>query len=831
MNSRRRCISLTHEARGAGAVDLQSVLDWFNRQGWQPLTFQQQTWQAYLAGRSGLIQVPTGSGKTYGAVMGPIARMLGDPGGGLRLLYITPLRSLSRDIEQSILLPIEAMGWPLTVQSRTGDTSSARKARQLKAMPHILITTPESLTVMLSYKAVRNCFAALETVVLDEWHELLSSKRGTQLELCLSYLRALRPQLQTWAISATLGNLEEAAQTAVGLGTDPVIVQSNLRRETIIRSVLPASVDAFPWAGHLGLRLFQELVDALDIAASTLIFTNTRSQAERWYQALQYAMPEHGDRIALHHGSVDAKARSAIEAGLKTGDIKWVVCTSSLDLGVDFQPVERVVQVGSAKNLARLLQRAGRSAHVPEGTSELVFLPTNALELVEISAFRRGLAAGAIESRRPLRCPYDVLIQHLVTLACGEGFEAQATLAQVRRTAAFESLTDEEFDWILTFIEQGGKCLSAYPHYRKVVREADELSAAGHRYRIADAKLARMHRLSIGTITSNSLVRIAYTNRKPIGTVEENFISRLKPGDVFFFAGRQLEFWRMRDMVVYVRNTRKKSTVTPTWRGSTLAFSDTLSTYLRQELDAARDSPLANEELECVSPILETQAYLSHLPAKSELLIETCKTREGQHLYVFPLEGRAVHEGLGFLWGYRFAQQQRATFTISVNDYGFEILAPKGYPFQELFSEDFFDRSTLEADIKASLNISELTQRRFRGIAQVAGLVFKGYPSSRKTASQLQVSSSLLHEVFCKYEPDNLLLRQAEQEVLQQQLDGDRLAQTLERLQGFTVVWQQTRRPSPLAFPLLVERLSSKLSNESLMQRIERMKQQWDKSR
>ncbi|MGF1536952.1 MAG: ligase-associated DNA damage response DEXH box helicase [Elainellaceae cyanobacterium] len=805
---------------GAVSIDLQPILDWFDRQRWQPLPFQQQTWHAYLSGHSGLIQVPTGSGKTYGAVMGPMARMLQHPGAGLRLLYITPLRALSRDIEQSLLRPIGDMGWPITVQSRTGDTSSARKARQMKAMPHVLITTPESLTVMLSYKGARDNFAALDTVVLDEWHELLSTKRGTQLELCLSYLRHLRPNLQTWAISATLGNLEEAAQVAVGPG-EPMIIQSNLQRETVIRSVLPHSVDTFPWAGHLGLRMFQELVDALDIEASTLIFTNTRSQAERWYQALQYALPDHGDRIALHHGSVDAKERTAIEDGVKTGEIKWVVCTSSLDLGVDFQPVERVVQVGSAKNLARLLQRAGRSAHVPEGRSELVFLPTNALELLEISAFRRGLAAGAIESRRPLRCPYDVLVQHLVTLACGDGFEAEAVLGQVRQTAAFAALSDEDFDWILTFIEQGGKCLSAYPHYRKVVQEGD-------RYRIADPKLARMHRLSIGTITSNPLVRIAYTNRKAIGTVEENFVSRLKPGDVFFFAGRQLEFWRMRDMVVYVRNTRRKSTVTPTWRGGTLAFSPTLSTYLRQEIDAARDNPLANDELECVSPILETQAYLSHLPAKSELLIETCKTREGQHLYVFPLEGRAVHEGLGFLWGYRFAQQQQATFTISVNDYGFEILAPKGYPFQALFSEQFFDRSTLQADLKDALNISELTQRRFRGIAQVAGLVFKGYPSSRKTVSQLQVSSSLLYEVFCKYEPDNLLLRQAEQEVLSQQLDVDRLAQTLAQLQNFKRVWQATRRPSPLAFPLLVERLNSRLSNETLMQRIARMKQQWD---
>ncbi|HEY9738297.1 MAG TPA: helicase-related protein, partial [Trichocoleus sp.] len=569
-------------------------------------------------------------------------------------------------------------------------------------------------------------------------------------------------------------------------------------------------------------RMFETLVDALDIERSTLIFTNTRNQAERWFQALSFALPEHMERIALHHGSIDVKERETIEAGVKNGSIKWVVCTSSLDLGVDFQPVERVVQIGSAKNLARLLQRAGRSAHVPEGTSEVFFLPTNALELLEISAFRHGLESGDIETRRPRQKPYDVLVQHLVTLACGDGFAPQETLESLRQSVAYQDLSDEEFQWILDFIEKGGKCLSAYPHYRKVALEDGV-------YRITDDKLARMHRMGVGTITSNTSVRIAYTNRKEIGTVEESFVSRLKKGDVFFFAGRQLEFFQMKDMVVYVKNTQRKSTVTPSWAGGQLAISDTLSSHLRQEVEWVRQEAKTNPELSCIEPILATQTRLSHVPTTSELLIESCKTREGQHLYVFPYEGRFVHEGLGFLWGYRFAKQKQATFTISVNDYGFEILGPKDYPYKELFTEDFFSLEGLEEDIKASLNISELTQRQFRGVAQVAGLVFKGYPGSRKTASQLQVSSSLMYEVFSKYEPDNLLLRQAEREVLQEKLEAHRLTQTLNRLGQLKIIWQQTRRPSPFAFPLLVERLSSRMSNESLLERIERMKEQWSK--
>jgi ATP-dependent helicase Lhr and Lhr-like helicase len=834
---------------------LAPIFDYFTTRGWQPLAFQAETWKAYLSGRSGLVQVPTGSGKTYAAVMGPVAEMLANPPEGLHLLYITPLRALSRDIEQSIKAPIEAMDWAITVESRTGDTSSARKTKQLKTMPNILITTPESLAVMLSYKDGAKRFGNLQAVILDEWHELMSSKRGTQTELCLGHLRSLRPALRTWAISATLGNLEEAAQTAAGLGTEPVIIRSNLKRDTVISSIRPESVDTFPWAGHLGLRMLDTLVAALDIEKSTLIFTNTRNQAERWYQALHFALPDEVDRIALHHGSIDVKEREAIEVGVKSGDIKWVVCTSSLDLGVDFQPVERVVQIGSAKNLARLLQRAGRSAHVPEGTSEVFFLPTNALELLEISAFRRGLEQGDMETRCPQYKPYDVLVQHLVTLACGDGFDPQKTLSHLRQTVAYADLTDEEYQWILDFIEKGGQCLGAYPRYKKVMLDEGL-------YKISDAKLARTHRMGIGTITSNTPIKIVYTNRKAIGTVEESFVSRLKKGDVFFFGGRQLEYFQLKDMVLYVKGTRKKSTVTPSWGGGQLAISDTLSHHLRREVERVRfslgeaapslggredhpdarrvhprsDAPSAdhdiaapNDEILTIAPILEAQQRLSTLPSADELLVESCKTREGQHLYVFPFEGRFVHEGLGFLWGYRFAKQKTATFTISVNDYGFEILGPKGYPYREIFSSEFFSLENLETDIRASLNISELTQRKFRGVAQVAGLVFKGYPGSRKTSSQLQVSTSLLYDVFTKYEPENLLLKQAEREVLQDQLETHRLTQTLNRLDQRSVVWKETPRPSPLAFPLLVERLNSRMSNETLLERIQRMKDQWEK--
>ena len=803
---------------------LTPINDWFSQQGWKPIPFQKQTWKAYLAGKSGIIQVPTGSGKTYGAVMGPLAQMLSEAEAlkGLQLLYITPLRALSRDIEASICRPIEELGWPMTVESRTGDTKSSVKSRQIKKMPNILITTPESLSVLLSYKSSAKRFGTLRCVILDEWHELMASKRGTQAELCMSQLRQLNPAVQTWAISATLGNLQEAAQAAIGINSEPVIIQSKIKRKTVITSVMPESVDSFPWAGHLGLHMFESLVSVLDIERSTLIFTNTRSQAERWYQALTFSMPDDGHRIALHHGSINFETRLSIEAGLKTGTIKWVVCTSSLDLGVDFQPVERVVQIGSAKNIARLLQRAGRSAHLPGGTSEVFFLPTNALELLEISAFRRGLAAGQIESRHTLEKPYDVLLQHLVTLACGDGFAPKETFDTVRKAFSYRGLLIEEFDWMVDFLEKGGKCLQAYPRYKKIV--LDEESGV---YRVEDGRISRMHKMGIGTITGNQQVRITYAKGKSIGTVQESFVSRLKKGDVFFFAGRQLEYFQMKDMTLYVKNAKKKSSVVPVWSGGYMAISDCLSQYLREEITQAKEGNVS-AEVECIMPILAAQDSISHLPGADQFLVECCHTREGQHLYAYPFEGRNVHEGLGFLWAYRFSQLQKATFTVSANDYGFEILAPKDYPFQALFGDRFFSTRNLYEEIKESLNISELTQRRFRSISQVSGLVFKGYPGSRKTTNQVQISSSLIYQVFNKYEPDNLLLQQAEREVIEGQMEEPRLTAALKRIQDLELVWMNVKRPTPLGFPLLVERLSSRLTNESLRDRIARLKQQWD---
>ncbi len=816
---------------------------WFEQQGWQPLPFQRQCWQAYLKGESGLIQVPTGSGKTYAAVMGPIAELLAEAGveeqgrgqglgPGVRLLYLTPLRALSRDLALAIQQPIEAMGWPIRVGIRNGDTATSERTRQLRTPPHVLITTPESLSVLLSNAKAPELFGQLQAVVLDEWHELMGGKRGSQSELCLSWLRALRPQLRTWAISATIGNLEEAARAAVGAtAPEPRLIRARLKRGTAIRSLLPDSIDGFPWAGHLGLRMYEELVAGLDPAISTLLFTNTRNQAERWHQCLRFACPEMEGALALHHSAIDRAEREAIEAGVKAGDLRWVVCTSSLDLGVDFQPVERVVQIGSAKNLARLLQRAGRSAHAPGGTSQVLFMPTNALELLEVSAMRRGLADGLVETRRPPDQPVDVLLQHLTTLACGPGFDPEAELAVVRSAWSFRHLSDATWQWCLQFLEQGGECLGAYPRFRKLEREDGRLV-------VREKTIARLHRLNIGTITADRAVTVRFQRGAVLGHVEEAFVGRLKPGDVFFFAGRQLEFVRLRELTATVKASTKKTTTVPAWAGGQMALSDLISERLRQEVNLcaralAGEAELDTPELRALEPLLQRQADLSAIPRADEFLVEVCRSREGSHLYAYPFEGRFVHEGLGFLWAWRLARHRPSTITVSVNDYGFELLAPRGYPFEELLElhgDDLLDDRHLEADLEQAINLSELCRRRFRAIAQISGLVVNGYPGQAKSTGQLQISAALLFDVFSRHEPGNLLLAQARDEVLSQQLELPRIAAAIQRLLGCTLRLELTARPGPLAFPLLAERLNNRMSNESVLERIHRLRQEAERA-
>jgi ATP-dependent Lhr-like helicase len=826
-----------------GRKPITCVCEWFASEGWTPFEFQKEVWKAYLAGESGLIHAATGTGKTYAAWLGPIMEWLRDYPAGrvpvhgrmgsgaagkhrgaappLRVLWITPLRALAADTEAALLAPIEDLGLPWTVESRTGDTPAKIRARQRTRLPTALVTTPESLSLLLTHDDAAALFDNLELVVVDEWHELMASKRGVQVELALARLRSFRPNLRTWGLSATLGNLDVARDALLGLTPESEqrtgrIVRGLVPKALAVDSLIPETMERFPWSGQIGLRLLPEVIGAIEEGQTSLVFTNTRATAELWFQALLAARPDWAGLIALHHGSLDRGTREWVEDGIRDGRLRCVVCTSTLDLGVDFTPVDRVLQIGSPKAVGRLIQRAGRSGHQPGAVSRLTCVPTNALELVDVAAARDALAAGAIESRPPVERPLDLLAQHAVTIAVGGGFVPDELLAEVRTTRAFRDLTDGEWRWVMDFICRGGPALDAYPEYSKVV-ERDGLHV------IRDRGAAMRHRMSIGTIVSEAAMKVQFVRGKTIGTVEENFIARLRPGDVFTFAGRTLKFVRVRDMTAWVRLSNEATSVVPHWTGARLALSPELAAAVRGKLDQARRGIFSSPEMEAVRSILELQAKWSRLPAADELLIERVRTREGHHLFFYPVEGRLVHEGLAALFAYRLAQLGPITFTLAANDYGFELLSPDPARLEEALEAGLVSPDHLLHDIPASLNAAELARRQFREIARIAGLIFQGYPGNNKSMKQVQASSGLLYDVFARYDPENLLLFQAHREVLERQLEQSRLGRTLERIAAGRVTVVDVERPTPLAFALLVDRAREQVSSEKFLDRVRRL--------
>ncbi|HEX6695082.1 MAG TPA: ligase-associated DNA damage response DEXH box helicase [Longimicrobiales bacterium] len=822
MSAERRSPGAPSKAAQARAVAAarEAVDNWFAARGWKPFTFQRAVWRAYAEGDSGLVHAATGTGKTLAAWMGPVIEALadGDKDPPLRVLWITPLRALAADTLEALRQPIDDLGIPWTIGTRTSDTSARDRSRQRKRLPTALITTPESLSLFLSRADAATLFRDLRVVVVDEWHELMGTKRGVQVELCLAHLRSLCPSLRTWGLSATIGNLADAQRALQGMQRceQARIVKGVEPKTVVVDSLIPPSIERFPWAGHLGTTMLPQVIEAIEAAASAIVFTNTRSQTEIWYQAILGARPEWAGTIALHHGSLDRRQRDWVEAGLRSGALRCVVATSSLDLGVDFSPVDRVLQVGSPKGVARTLQRAGRSGHRPGAVSRVTCVPTHTLELLEVAAVRDGIEQRAVEARLPVERPLDVLVQHAVTLAVGGGFDADALLREVRDTAAYSQLQDDEWAWVLDFIARGGSALAAYPEYSRVVVR-DGLHV------VEKPVLARRHRMSIGTIVSDAEIAVHFLRGGRIGSVEESFIARLKPGDRFVFGGRALEFVRIRDMKVWVRRSASTKGAIPRWMGSRLPLSGELAAALRARLGEAADGVYRGPELEAIRPILEVQRKWSRIPRPDEVLIEEVKTREGWHVFIFPFDGRLVHEGLAALLAWRIARLQPISFAMSSNDYGIELLSPEQAPLEAALDAGLLSPHNLLSDVTASLNATEMARRQFREIARIAGLVFPGLPRSGKSARQLQASSGLFFDVFRQYDPSNMLVSQAHREVLERQLESSRLGRTLERLSGARVVLTRPKRTPPLAFPLLVDRTREKVSSETVLDRIRRM--------
>ena len=802
---------------------------WFAQRGWKPFPFQREVWAAMAEGRSGLLHATTGAGKTYAVWFGALANAarggvdpLAPQAPPLGVLWITPMRALAADSARALQVPLAELGSGWSLGLRTGDTPSAERARQDRRFPTVLVTTPESLSLMLTREAARDELAGVHTVIVDEWHELMGNKRGVQVQLALARLKRWNPGLVTWGLSATLGNLDDAMRVLLG-DTPGAQVRGGLDKTLVIDTLLPHEPGRFSWGGHLGKQMQQPVVDEIERSGTALVFVNMRSQAEAWYQMLLERRPDWAGSVALHHGSLDPAAREWVELGLKEGRLKAVVATSSLDLGVDFLPVERVLQIGSAKGVARLLQRAGRSGHAPGRPSRITLVPTNTLELVEAVAARRAAQLGRIEKRATPDKPFDVLVQHLVTVALGGGVTADALYDEVITAHAYRTLTRDEFDWALAFVEQGGTSLGAYPEYHRV-------QAIDGVYRVPDRGIARRHKLQVGTIVADSAMQVKYLSGGRIGTVEEGFIARLRAGDCFVFAGRTLEYVRTQEMTAYVRRAEGRKGVVTSWNGSKMPLSSELADAVLEVLAAADAGDFDAPELQAARPMLNAQQRISRLPTPGTLLVERIRSREGQHLFLYPFGGRNVHIGLASLLAWRLARDAPNTFSISINDYGLELLSALPIDPQPLLAGALFGDEHLQDDVLASLNSSELARRRFREIARVAGLIFTGYPGQAKSARQLQASSTLFYEVFRKYDGGNRLLGQAENEVLSQELDIRRLAASLERMRGQRIEFVELAVPSPFALPLMVERFREKLSTEKLNDRLARMLKEMERA-
>ncbi|MEI7734438.1 MAG: ligase-associated DNA damage response DEXH box helicase [Ferruginibacter sp.] len=826
------------------------ILNWLSQIGRKPFAFQQEAWEHIVNGQSGLVNAPTGCGKTYAVFLGAIIQFMNahptqyqsKKNSGLQLLWITPLRALAKDIARAMEEVIDELGMSWKVGIRNGDTAIKVREQQKKQMPEVLIITPESLHLLLAQKNYPDIFEAVKIIAVDEWHELMGSKRGVQTELAISRIvnvkyRKANEQCAIWGISATIGNLEEAKEVLlysikgiqnIGVPKAPllqergwgeVIVTANLHKKTEILSIFPDEIEKYPWAGHLGIKLIDKILPIINNSKTTLIFINTRGMTEMWYQALLTAAPDLAGAIALHHGSIEQELRFWVEENLHTGKLKAVVCTASLDLGVDFRPVETIIQVGSPKGVARFLQRAGRSGHSPDAVSKIYFLPTHSLELVEAAALKQAVEENFIESKVPLLLCFDVLIQYLCTLAVGEGFYPDQIYEEIKNTYCFSAITEAEYKGILLHITAGGKALNQYDEYKKVDILEDGL------YKITSRRTAMRHRLHIGTIVSDAMLKVKFFSGGYIGVIEEWFISRLDPGDSFTIAGRNLELVMIKDMTVLVKKSTSKKSIIPSWMGGRMSLSSNLGKKLRQSLDQSQQQNNV-PELKVLQPLFDLQNQLSHVPLQNELLIEHIETKDGFHLFVYPFEGRLVHEAMAAILAWRISKIMPITFSFAMNDYGFELLSDQPIPLDDSNVYELFSEENLFADIQKSVNSTEMAKRKFRDIAVIGGLIFQGMPGEKQKARHLQSSASLLFKVFAEYEPDNILLRQAYNEVFEQQMEEARLRDMLQRIQKSKIVITWPQQLTPFCFPLKVDSMRENVSSEQLEDRVKRMQQQ-----
>ncbi|MGZ5273464.1 MAG: helicase-related protein, partial [Kaistella sp.] len=625
-------------------------------------------------------------------------------------------------------------------------------------------------------------------------------------------------KLKIWGITATIGNLDEAMEVLIPYSIKKTKVVAKEKKKIEIIPIFPDEVEILPWAGHLGAKLVDKVVPVILQSNTTLVFTNTRSQAEMWYQLLLKEYPDFAGQIAIHHSSIDRDLRIWIEENLSSGYLKAVISTSSLDLGVDFKPVDTVIQIGSSKGVARFLQRAGRSGHSPFETSKIFFVPTHSLELIEVSALKEAVKQKIIEPRTPVVMSFDVLIQFLMTLAVGDGFEEKSLFGRIKSTFAFSEITAEEWQSLLQFITIGGGALKNYEEYHKVIVE-DGI------YKVKQRRIAMLHRMNIGVIVSDAMLKVKFVSGGYIGMIEEYFITRLKADDKFILAGRVLEISHIKEMTVFVRNSKGKAII-PSYLGGRLPLTSHLSHFLRLKLSDSLQAKSSEKELKFLHPLLVSQEQNSHIPKDDEFLVEMIETRDGHHLFMYPFEGRLIHEVMAALIAFRISKITPISFSMAMNDYGFELLSSQEIPINESVLEDILSKENLIQDVLSSVNATEMARRKFRDIAVISGMVVQNYPGIQKNNKSLQASSGLIFNVLEDYSPENLLLKQAYAEVFNQQIDENRLMNAFKRIENSKIILKFANAFTPLSFPIKVDSLRQSLTSEDLDSRIIRLQKE-----
>ncbi|MBC9177549.1 ligase-associated DNA damage response DEXH box helicase [Roseomonas ludipueritiae] len=763
---------------------------WFAARGWRPRPHQMEMLAAAEAGESALLIAPTGGGKTLAGFLPSLIQLHREPRPGLHTLYVSPLKALAVDIARNLTIPAEEMGLDLRIETRTGDTPANRRARQRQDPPQILLTTPESLTLLLSLPDAGDIFGNLACVVIDEIHALAGTKRGDQLALCLSRLSTLAPGLRRVGLSATVAHPKAlAAWCARDADPESVrLVRAAGGAAPEIGTILPAG--RLPWGGHMGLSTMPEVYQRLREAGVSIIFTNTRAQSELCFQAL-WRLNEDNLPIALHHGSLTVEQRRKVEAAMAAGKLRAVVATASLDLGIDWGAVDQVIQVGAPKGVARLLQRVGRANHRMDEPSRAALVPANRFEVIECRAAIEAVAEGEVDGDPPRPGGLDVLAQHILAMACHAPFFPDDLYAEVKGAAAYATLSRRDFDDTLRFVEDGGYALSGYERFRRLFRDYEG------RVHVRGPQVARQLRMNLGTIVETPLLKVRMRGGPILGEVEEWFVSTLEPGDNFIFAGQVLRYERLDPMTVIVSRGGEGEPRVPAYAGSKLPLSTSLALRVREILSNPRHWKALPEP---VRDWLAMQRKRSELPPLEGLLVEVFPRGNRWFLVAYCFEGRLAHQTLGMLVTRRMERMGLGPLGFLGTDYVMAVWSA----FEPTDVEHLFEEDLLGEELEEWIAESSMLRRTFRNIATIAGLLEKNHPGQEKSGRQMSMSADLIYDVLRKHEPDHILLRATRAEAAFGLTDVARIGSLLERARGRIRV-RRLDRVSPLAVPALIE--------------------------